>query len=223
VAILSVVTLALTGLYSALIHVRTWQALFSTTYGRMVGTKSILFAVLVALGAVNLLVLSPQLVQVSQRAMGWLRRTVRVEIALGTLLLLAVGVLMGVSPAYEALETQHRAGFVESTRQDDVQLTIRVAPAHVGVNEFAVDVVDRRPGAVAAVPQVILRFTATEGDMGTTQVEMEKGVEGRYTARGTYLSVAGEWKIQTILRMTGFDDVVHAFVLAVDQQTANME
>ncbi len=220
-ALFSVLTLSLSGLYSAIIHVRTLEALWATTYGRMVTTKSVLFAILLAFGAVNLLVLSPRLAGAGQQILGWLRRTVRLEMALGLLLLLAVGVLMGVSPAQEALEAGRRQGFVETYRQDNVGLTLRVAPLQVGDNEFAVDVVDQRPGIETVVPQVVLRLSAAGEEMGTTEVATEQSAVGsavaRYTARGAYLSVAGEWDIQVILRAAGFDDVVNVFTVVAGE------
>lgn len=217
-ALLSVLTLSLTGLYSAITHVRTLEALWATTYGRMVTAKSLLFALLLALGAVNLLVLSPRLATAAPRAFGWLRRTVRTEMALGLLLLLAVGVLMGTSPAQEALEAQRRQGFVETYREKDVRLTLRVAPLRVGDNEFAVDVLDGRPGVDSATPEVVLRLTAADNGLGTTEVKTEQSAGGRYTARGAYLSVAGEWEIQVILRAAGFDDVVNRFTVMVEAE-----
>jgi copper transport protein len=217
VALLAVLALGLTGLYSALVHVQTWEALFATTYGRMLTGKSLLFAVIIALGAVNLLVLSPKLAQTGQQAVGWLRRTVRLEIATGALLLCAVGVLMGVAPAYEALQAQRRQGFAETVSQGGVQLTLRVAPLQVGENEFGVDVVDERPGVETVAREVILRFSDAAGEMGTIQVETEESAASRHTARGPYLAVPGLWEVQVIVRLTGFDDVVHRFLIEVAQ------
>ena len=36
-------------------------------------------------------------------------------------------------------------------------------------------------------------------------------VNKRFTATGSYLALAGDWKIQVILRRSGFDDVSQAF------------
>jgi hypothetical protein len=49
--------------------------------------------------------------------------------------------------------------------------------------------------------------------MGTTQVEAEAAGNGRYTVRGSYLSLAAPWQILVILRRPGFDDVTHTFTV----------
>jgi putative copper export protein len=215
VALLSVLTLGLTGLGSALIHVRTLDALVATTYGRALLVKSALFAILLGLGAINLLALSPRLSQGGAQALRWLRRTVRLEVAIGVLILLAVGVLTSVAPAFEALEAQERQGVVATTQFDNVQMTLRVAPAQVGENEFGVDIVDRRPGAAGAKPAVLLRFKTADQAMGTTQVETTSPDGRRFTAKGSYLSLSGQWQVTAILRREGFDDLTHTFHVSI--------
>jgi uncharacterized membrane protein len=215
VALPSVLVLMGTGLYSSLAHVRTLEALTTTTYGRALLLKLGAFALLMVLGAVNLLLLTPQLRRAEAAARQRFWRTVRLELVLGMALLLAVGVMTGVAPAFEALEEQQRLGFREAANDEDVRLVLRVAPLHVGANEFAVDVSDERPGAAQVAPQVLLRFQSDDEDMGEVQVEAQPAEGGRYLARGTYLSVAGNWRIEVILRRAGYDDVVHTFDLTV--------
>lgn len=97
-AILSVVILAVTGTYNALVHTTDLGAFAASAYGQVLIVKIALFVFLMALGAVNLLKLTPLLRRQTQperadaatsgdpaRA---LRRTVRGEVAL------AVGALV---------------------------------------------------------------------------------------------------------------------------------
>jgi uncharacterized membrane protein len=219
VALVSVATLTLTGLYSALLHVRSLEALTATRYGQVLSLKSGFFAVLLGLGAVNLLALSPRLHQARSATVYWLRRTVRAELLIGLLVLLAAGVLTGVAPAFEALEAQRRQGWLETAQVDDVQMVLRVAPAQVGENEVGIDLVDQRPGAAKVEPQVLLRLTMTGMDMGTTQVEALPQAGGRYTARGSYFTMAGLWQVEVILRRAGFNDVRQVFDLPIGIQT----
>jgi mono/diheme cytochrome c family protein len=201
--------------------VKTAEALLSTGYGKALTVKSGLFAVLISLGAVNLLVLSPLLRRAGGKAIRWLRRTVRAEAALGLLVLLAAGVLTGTPPAFEALQAQQRLGYVQRAREDGVQLTLRVAPGAVGENEFGVDILDPRPGAEAADTEVLLRFTS--GSLGVTQAEA-KTVDGkRFTVRGSYLALAGEWQIEVILRRAGFDDVSHTYLINLGMASEDPE
>ncbi len=216
VALPAVALLALTGFISSLLNVRTVEALLSTTHGRSLVAKLALFAGLLALGAANLFLLSPRLRRREDSAARGLGRTVRVEIILGLAVLAAVGLMTAVAPAYDALEAQRRLGFSESARLDDVRLTLRVAPLQVGDNEFAVDVIDNRPGADAAEPAVSLRFDNYNWHIDTFQVETEPVGGGRYLARGAHFAIPGDWQIEVILRQRGFDDVRHTFDMIVE-------
>jgi copper transport protein len=170
---------------------------------------------LVALGAVNLLILSPRLSRDTGGPASGLRRTTGIELTVGLLVLLAAGVLTSLQPAATALDAQRRLGFLDSASDGGVRLTLRVAPVQVGDNEFGVDVVDNRPGASAVSPQVLLRLGLIGGSMGLNQVEAASAPGGRFTARGTYITLPGQWQIDVILRRSGFDDVVHRFYVPV--------
>lgn len=213
-ALMSVVNLILTGLFAAFLHVQDLPLLLTTTYGQALSLKTVLLLGLLGLGAVNLLVLSPRLRQVPAQAGIWLRRTIRVEIIFGLALLGAVGVLMGVAPAWEAWQAQQRLGFTETAHQDDIRLTLRIAPLQVGENEIAVDVQDRRDGAAATPAQVVLRLTAP-GTSNQTQVETNAQAGERFTTRGSYLTQRGTWEIEGIIRRQGFDDVRHTFTVVL--------
>ncbi len=217
VALPCILILIVTGLYSAVVHVRTIEALLTTIHGQALSLKIGLFSLLLLLGAVNLLLLTPQLRKAEAVARQRLRQTVLLELVLGVIVLLVVGVMTGVAPAFEALEAQHRLGFRESVRLEDVQLILRIAPLQVGNNEFAVDVSDERPSAAQVEPEVLLRFHNENEEMGILQVEAEAVAGDRYLARGTYLSVAGTWQIEVILRRAGYDDVKQTFDLMVEQ------
>jgi copper transport protein len=220
VSLFSVGTLAVTGMYNLAQYVQTWEALLSTTYGRALIFKTGLFGILIALGAVNLLVLSPRLRKAGQNAGRWLGRTVRVEFILGSLLLFVVGVLTGVAPAFEALEAHHDQGLMETATVDGVNILLRVAPGQVGDNDFGVEFNDSRPGASNVPSEVLLRFTMTGMDMGTQQVEAVS-VDGiRYTARGSYVTMSGPWSLEVIIRRPGFDDVRHVFNLKLQRAPA---
>jgi hypothetical protein len=91
-------------------------------------------------------------------------------------------------------------------------MVLRIAPARVGDDEFGVDITDKRPGAADVPPTVLLRLTMVDHGT-TTQVEATHSQGLRYTARGSYLSMAGHWQVEVILRRSGFDDVRHTFDL----------
>jgi copper transport protein len=215
VALISVITLGASGLYSAFLHVRTWQALESTIYGQALSVKSILFALLICVGAINLLVLSPRLRGMGDSAIVWLRYTIRTELAIGLLVLAAVGLMSGVSPALEALQARQRMGYIDGFKERGTHMDLWVAPDRVGENEIAVDLHGLPASDQGSLPSVLLRIRPVDYDLGITQVETKPLNQTRYMVRGSFLSIAGKWQIEVIVRQAGSDDIRHVFSLQV--------
>jgi len=215
-----VIVLALTGLYSYLLHINQLDLLAATTYGRALLVKIGLFALLFLLGAVNLGLLSRRLRTSGNRLAGAFSRTVRTELVLGMVLLLAVGAMTSVAPSKTAWEQHERLGLAQEAKERDVDLTLRVAPAQIGDNEWAVDVTDPRPGAQSAPAKVLLRFDMQGMTMGKLQTETQKANNERYTARGSFTSMGGRWNVEVVLRRAGFDDVRHTFVMDIVRSPA---
>jgi copper transport protein len=216
-ALASVAALALTGLYSAFLHVQTLEALAGTLYGRAVIAKIALFAFLIGLGAVNLIWLTPRLADPLGSAVRRLMATVRIEMALGLTVLLAAGLLTSLAPAREALLAERRLGRVGDYRENGVDLRLWVAPGKAGDNEIAVDVSGLAAGEGQGQPAVLLRLKMAEHEMGATQVETKAGESGRFSARGSYLAMAGDWEIEVILRQAGRNDIRHTFLVQVEK------
>ena len=207
VALPSVAIMALTGLTSGLFHVMTLEALLSTSYGWILLFKIALFGLLFLMGAVNLLVLSPRL-QASTAA-GWLRRTVRSEITIGLLVILGAGIMTDAAPAFEAMQMEQQMGVMQTVHSGAVRMVMRIAPGRAGDNEMAVDISDRRPGIDATKNIVLLRLRMMDSatNMGVTQVDTVTQDHFRYSARGSYLSMAGHWQVEIIVRQPGVNDV----------------
>ena len=218
VAIVSVGVLALTGSFNASRSVLSWEALVSTTFGRALVVKICLFGVLLALGAVNLLVLSPRLRRDTSgpsKAPGWLKTTLAMEMVLGLLLLATVSVLTGVAPASEALQSRQQQGFVESAQVEGVRLQMRVSPGRAGDNEIGVEISDSRRGAAATPARVVVRLTMSSLPTGTQELEAVTTDGRRYTARGSYFAMSGMWRADLIIRRSGFEDVRRGFNIQI--------
>ena len=214
-ALSCVVVLALTGLYSYLLHIGGLDLLAATTYGRALLIKVGLFALLFLLGALNLGILSPRLRNAGDRLARAFGRSVRTELVVGTLLLLAVGIMTSVAPSKSAWDAHERLGLSQEAKEGDVDLVLRVAPAQIGDNEWAVDVTDKRPGAQNAPSKVLLRFDMQGMAMGVLQTETQTSDSERYTTRGSFTSMGGRWNVEVVLRRAGFDDVRHTFQLDI--------
>jgi copper transport protein len=207
--------LTLTGIYAYILHINSLDLVAATIYGRAFAIKIGLFGLLLLLGGLNLFVLSPRLRARGNHLARAFGRSVRAELLAGALLLLAVGAMTSVAPSKTAWEAHQRQGLAQAATVGDVDLVLRVAPAVVGDNEFAVDVSDRRPGAQGAPSKVLLRFDMIGMEMGQLQTEAKSTDQQRYTARGSFASMGGRWHVEVVLRRAGFDDVRHTFELDI--------
>jgi copper transport protein len=146
--------------------------------------------------------------------------SVRWELIAGALLLLAAGVMTSVAPSKTAWEAHERLGLSQAASEGDVNLVLRVAPAQIGDNEWAVDVTDKRPGAQAAPAKVLLRFDMLGMAMGKLQTDTQTTDQERYSARGSFTSMGGRWHVEVVLRRAGFDDVTHTFQIDIVRSAA---
>jgi putative copper resistance protein D len=111
----SVALLMITGLVNSWVLVGSVSDLVSTTYGRVLIAKVVLFFAIIGLGAVNLIHLKPRLSVdlsegTSQPGLAATRRlqlNVMIELALSVAIFLLVGLLGLLPPAMEAMLHQH--------------------------------------------------------------------------------------------------------------------
>ena len=105
-SLIAVTVMALTGLLNSVFLVGNVQVLLTTSYGQLLTSKLMLFLLMVGFGAWNLLVLKPRLtvdlraVRVAQQeiVIRSLLRNILCEIALGTGVILIVGLLGNTPP-----------------------------------------------------------------------------------------------------------------------------
>ena len=216
VALLSVGLLALTGLYSALLEVQTLNGLISTSYGLSLLVKVGMFVVLVGLGALNFLILTPRFKKDEKRTVQNLLLSMRAEMVLGVFLLAAVGVLAGSSPSFQATQADKQLGIVGNYTENNIQMRVWLTPGIVGQNEIAVDVTGL-PAADAATTQVIFRFMDSDMTMkmGITQANAKTSDQKRYLVSGSYFNMAGLWDVELILRRPNQNDIVYDFTVTI--------
>jgi putative copper export protein len=231
VALSSVGVLAVTGLYSAWLHVGSLDALLPTTYGRTLLVKLVLFAGLVVLGAFNFLWLRPRLAAPlpkggakKQAAIAEYERTgstllthfgraIRFEVALGVAVLLAVAILTANAPAREALAQARLPKRSQTVTAGDLKLTMSLSSLQPGNTTFDVLITKAKGGQpVTDANRVILRVNHAEMDMGESEATLTSQGNGHYAATESYLSMSGKWDVRTIIQRTNVADVDHTFV-----------
>jgi copper transport protein len=207
---ISVVVLA--GVIRGVNEVGSFDALFSTDYGRTLLLKLGLVAPLAMLGALNRFWNVPA-IKGGRAHVGRLRRTVRGEVVFAAAVLAVVGVLASSPPpadmaAHDATDEQmgdpsEEAGAIEVTGSDfatTVRVMLRVDPGVVGENHFSVRIADFDTDETIDAVRVALRFTMPDQpDLGPSMLELQPTESGTWEGSGTAIAQPGGWRATAII------------------------
>ena len=212
VAALSVGTLIITGIFAAWAQVTAWAAL-QTPYGSALMVKVALVAVLLALGAVNLLWVRPRLSRGDAAAV-WLKRLVAVEAVLAVAVLAVVGVLTSLEPARQAAAREgigapDRLEFSDAA--EGAAISLAIAPGGVGPNEVVVSLADRRGDPIVDATEVSVRLTYLEADLGEEAASAVGAGDGTYRIDEVPIGIAGPWQAEVVVRRPDAFDARAAF------------
>ena len=202
IALSSVGVLAVTGLYSAWLHVGSLNALLPTDYGRALTLKLVLFVGLMALGAFNLFWLKPALARqrdgtkgagaaarraAAERVSGVLfrqfARVIRLEVILGVLILLIVGALTNFAPAREAIVQARLPKRTQTMKAGDLRVTLTLGSLQPGnTTTYDALVKDKNGHLVTDALRVTFRFDMLDMAMGESEAVATSQGNGHYTA-----------------------------------------
>ena len=167
IAIASVAILLATGLYQSWIQVGHLSALVSTTYGKILTLKLILFLGMAGLGAINLLSTKPRFLKAARQGkeepstakMALIR--IGAESTLALMVFLVTGLLTALPPAVHAL---HQAALVKNmSGSASASLTAtRLQPAEGA----SVQILTPAPGQIFTGDQVPVQFKLLKGRRG---------------------------------------------------------
>jgi copper transport protein len=199
--------LLVTGVLQGIIEVASFGALIHTAFGRAVLIKLVLFGLLVAIGWTNRSRLLPALRasgESPRRAGVLLRRTLRMELALGVAVLGVTGALAGYPPS-----TSVASGPV--TREAMIgpaHLQLTVDPATTGANELHLYLFDARTGKpFTAAKEVTVTAALPSKGIADLPLQIQKAGPGHVVGSGT-LGVAGDWHLMVTVRVSAFDEYV---------------
>jgi copper transport protein len=195
-----VLTIVLTGAYTTWIHMPSWSSFVTTWYGWTLLTKILLVLPLLAIGAVNLLVIKPQLgksliekgEQALEATFGVLQRfrpLVQAEVVLGVVILLVVTVLTNLSPAATATS----GGPTLVSNSTDFDITLQIEPNQIGHNQVQILVKDQEGNSVD-LESVLLDVMMTDMDMPWQRLEASLQEDGFYHTEAV-LGMAGNWRV----------------------------
>jgi copper transport protein len=210
-AIVAVAGLLLAGVVLAALQVRTPSALIATDYGRLLLLKVALVALLLGLGAINRLVLTPRLAGRAEAA-PQLRRTIGADLALAAGVVALTAGLGAVPPpralaegaaAHAHADAHHGTrDYAVHARAQGHDLILVTTPAAVGDNRIDLYLTDGRGkpvGAQAAEIAFALPAMGIEA-MRADALAVEPGhFQGRID-----LPFAGDWQVRADLLIDDF-------------------
>jgi copper transport protein len=183
--------------------------LYETPYGVALAVKIVLVLVALAIGAFNLLRWGPRLRAGIRARTGLVRDTVA-ETGIFVVIIVAASVLTALAPP-----AQPSAAAYDSTQHvSDLRLEMLVASGGAGRNTYVLRV-HQGLAPVTGAEKVAFRFTMIEHDMGQQELVATERAAGEYVAEGSPTAMYGTWKIQTIVRLAGKEDVSTVFTVPV--------
>lgn len=238
-AIISVAALAITGTYSVLTHSNDLGTILSTEYGIVLAVKVTAYCVLVAIGAMNLLRLTPALqrkVEGSSRKKGTagtpqsrvasavLSGNVRLEAAIAIIAVVcAAGLTLLPPPSSNAIAAAvvpaQIAPVASSASVAGYTVTLTTDPSPEG-DTLTANVLATSPAAapLTDVAKVLFRITPQTIDAGSTSytagltgaLTAQKGI---WTATGPILTLDGGYLVTVIVERTVAPDMKAGFRL----------
>jgi copper transport protein len=139
------------------------------------------------------------------RATGSLQRSVRSEVALAAIVLVAAAVLSELPPASFVKAAGHTTASPSVTvTGSDFATTARVrltaSPGTVGPNRFTVHVLGYDSGRPISARGVRLEFSLPSNPTVASSLNLTLGQGGTWTGQGTNLSIDGQWDIDVVVQ-----------------------
>ena len=200
VALFALVAVVGTGVVRSINEVGSWEALFSTGYGRLVLIKIALILGLIGLGAVNRYRNVPR----ARSSLGGLRRISRTELILALGALGAAAALATLVPPAQVPAEARPAAAVTATGSDfatAIRARLGVTPALPGPNRFELRVTDYDTGEPTDAGRVSLGFSYVGGgSIPESRLDLRPAGEGLYRATGSNLSIGGPWDVTALIQ-----------------------
>lgn len=193
--------------------------MLDTAFGRAILVKSVLFVLIVAVGWVNRQRLLPRLRKAAAdgelpgRGGLSLRRTLRVELALGVVVLGATAALATYAPP-----TAFSGGpFATDFTLGPARAEVTIDPASVGTNDMHLYLFRSTDGSQWDETKE-LRITAElpEKEIAPIEFDTRKAGPGHYVVPGAAFGVPGEWDVTVSSRVSEFDAYEENFQVEIE-------
>ena len=210
VAIFATTILVASGIVSSLMQVTIPEAL-NTPYGRVLGAKIFLLAILIALAVKNNRSVARHTRNDTIDTKS-LSRYITVELGIAFAVLLATAGLASIEPARQYAERKG-IGVEEFVSYTDTisgaSINVTLDPGNTGPNALAVDITDSEGSPFQHADEVRARVKYLDDEFGEYFVPMENPSPGRWKLDDIIIGVAGAYQLDvTIVRSDAFDSHV---------------
>ena len=200
---LAVLPLVAAGTVLALIQLGSIEALWSTAYGRLLLLKLILLAPLFVLAAINRFRLTKPAAWGDPRAIRWLRRVIRVELAL-VLAIFAVAALWRFTPPPRALAEAAAAPTAVHIHSGKAMADLVITPGRAGPASASIMIMtgDFGPLEAKAITLVLSNPAA-----GIEQIRRPaaKSQDGGWRIEGLTIPLPGRWTARLDILVSDFE------------------
>ncbi len=235
-ALSCVILLVATGLYSAFRQVASFEALFTTTYGRAIMIKHVLLIFTTGVALVHFLDSVPRLARIAdwisqanaeqaQKLIRRFRGMISTEVTMVIGVLFFAGILTLVPTAAKPASDSSLAiasGPIALTElAQNLEITLKICSDFVGENEFDLMLIDKQTHApISDLQKILIGFNYTSNPElgGLNAVAGAKG-DGHYRAKGAFMNLAGVWDIVvSVFRADRPAPTVARFTLTIKSQ-----
>jgi copper transport protein len=212
----AVLVLAGTGVWLVLDRLALGEVLDST-YGRLALLKSVLLLVAVAVALRNRLVLVRALPDDDGTGqLERLRRSVRLEVVVLALALVAGSVLAQVRPPDDAPGAPGGGAFVERVAFGDGTVELTVEPGRRGTNELHITALGADGRLMAGMDELSVALTLPSDDLGPLEPPTQRITTGHSVAYAEF-PLAGAWQVRVTGRPSRFEELTADFEVPIGE------
>lgn len=202
---IAVLPMAIAGLLLAAIQLHSPDALFVTAYGRVLLAKTLLLLALFLLAAINRLRLTAPAERGDPRAVKWLRRSIRIELAL-VLAIFAVAALWRFTPPPRSMAEAASAPAFVHLHTSKAMAEITVTPGRAGPSVASIVIMTGNFDPLEA-KEVTLVLANPQAGIEQIKRPAMKAADGTWRIDGLDLPVAGHWIARVDILISDFEIV----------------
>jgi copper transport protein len=213
VAFVAVIAIVVSGTVQGWRQVGTVWALTSTTYGRLLIAKVVLFALIMGGAYLSRQWARKAAVKKADAtgpSLKTLRRSVGAEVVIAVVVLAVTALLVNTVPAEDAYDPT----FSAEVHGELLFARIEVEPAKAGPADIVVDTLDHGGNPISPVG-VTASLSQPGLDIGPLPIDLEEDGTGHWAAPDTEIPFAGAWQLDVDVRISEFDQETLSATLPV--------